>query len=273
MRTVSSSGPVAIAGAGIAGLSAAIALRLAGFPVKIFEREQTLGAVGAGIQLGPNATRIMEGWSLDLLATSYEPDAIELRSAVSGRLLNTIPLRRAARARYGAPYVTLLRADLQKALLNRANELEIPIAYGAAVWAARDRGKEVEIEAGGETVRASALIGADGVHSWLRGAVEEKPRRYSAHAVAWRALTPLEAVPAPMRSVIVVWMAGGMHLVQYPVSGGTQINAVLVIDDVYASDGVEPAADAMPYLMDRTEGWADLPRAISEPRQTGFIGG
>jgi len=57
-------------------------------------------------------------------------------------------------------------------------------------------------------------------------------------------------------------MAGGMHLVQYPVSGGTQINAVLVIDDVYASDGVEPAADAMPYLMDRTEGWADLPRAI-----------
>ena len=84
---------VAIAGAGVAGLSAAIALKLAGFPVEIFEREQTLQPIGAGIQIGPNATRIMESWKLSLLGTSFEPEAIELRNARSGALLNTVPLR------------------------------------------------------------------------------------------------------------------------------------------------------------------------------------
>ena len=87
---------VAIAGAGIAGLSAAIALKLAGFPVEIFEREQNPQAIGAGIQIGPNATRIMESWNLSLLGASFEPGAIELRNARSGALLNTVPLRAAA---------------------------------------------------------------------------------------------------------------------------------------------------------------------------------
>ena len=114
-----------IAGAGIAGLSAAIALRLAGFSVAIFEREEALKEVGAGIKIGPSATRIMESWELDLLGSSVEPESIELRNAISGASLNRIPLRRAARARYGSPYLTLLRADVQKALLNRAKELEI----------------------------------------------------------------------------------------------------------------------------------------------------
>jgi salicylate hydroxylase len=255
-------GTIAIAGAGIAGLSAAAALKLKGFNAAVFERETYLEPTGAGIQLGPNATCIMEGWELDLLGTSYEPEAIELRNARSGALLNTIPLRRAARARYGAPYVTLLRADLQKALFTRAQELGIPISYGMPIAKAMAQDGGVSIETGGEDLRVAALIGADGLNSSVRRIFRIQPRRYSTHSVAWRAMPPLAAVPAPMRGAIVNWMAGGAHLVHYPVSGGTQMNAVLVIEDIYSQDGEGVGQDFMSYLQDRTRGWGELPRSI-----------
>jgi len=261
MRSGHCNGTIAIAGAGIAGLSAAIALKLAGYSVAVFEREEVLKEVGTGIQMGPNATRIMEKWDLDLLGSSVEPEGIELRNAVSGALLNTIPLRHDARARYGAPYVTLLRADLQKALVNRANELEIPIRYGAPVSFASDEGRGVAIEAGGASPAAAALIGADGIKSAVRGLAGYHPRRFSAQAVAWRALLPLSAIPAPMRNVIVVWMAPGAHLVHYPVSGGAGINAVLVIDDIYQSDGKDTGDNPAGYLLGRLNNWAEVPRS------------
>ncbi len=255
------SGSIAIAGAGIAGLSAAIALKLAGVSAEIFERETTLEPVGAGIQMGPNATRIMERWDLDLLGSSVEPEEIELRNAITGALLNTIPLRRAARKRYGAPHVTLMRADLQRALLTRAQELEIPIAFGAPITRASADGERVAIEAGGKSTTAAALIGADGIKSSVREFAGFQPRRYSAQSVAWRAMLPLSAVPAPMRSIIAVWMAPGAHLVHYPVSGGASLNAVLAIDDIYQSDGAHLDGGVLPYLLGRLNGWAEQPLA------------
>ncbi|MGO8954693.1 MAG: FAD-dependent monooxygenase [Rhodomicrobium sp.] len=252
---------IAIAGAGIAGLSAAIALKLQGFPAAVFEREEVLGEVGAGLQVGPNATRILEGWNLDLLGGSVEPESIELRNAVSGSLLNTIPLRRAARVRYGAPYVTLMRADLQKALFTRAQELEIPIRFGAPVSRVHDAGEQVAFEAGGTSGAAAALIGADGVKSPVRELAGFNPRRYSAQSVAWRAMLPLAAIPAPLRSVIAVWMAPGAHLVHYPVDGGASVNAVLVISDIFQGDGADPSGRVLPYLLGRLDGWAALPRS------------
>src|SRR5215469_4861453 len=224
---------IAIAGAGIAGLSAAIALKRAGFAVMVFEREAALEPIGAGIQMGPNATRIMERWDLKLPGGACEPEAIELRNARSGVLLNAIPLGPPARSRYGAPYVTLLRADLQTALFARTQELGIAVTFGAPVSRASTDGDGVTAEAGGRPFAAAALIGADGVNSSVRGLAGYHPRRFSAQAAAWRALLPLGAIPAPLRGVITVWMAPGRHLVHYPVSGGSRVNAVLIIDDVY----------------------------------------
>ncbi|MGO9171871.1 MAG: FAD-dependent monooxygenase [Rhodomicrobium sp.] len=252
---------IAVAGAGVAGLSAAIALKLAGFQVAVFEREEVLGEVGAGIQVGPNATRILEGWDLDLLGSSVEPESIELRNAVSGSLLKTIPLRRAARARYGAPYVTLMRADLQKALLTRAEELEIPIRSGAPISQVHDAGQRVTFEAGGTAGAAAALVGADGIKSSVRELAGFHPRRYSTQSVAWRAMLPLAAVPAPLRSVIAVWMAPGAHLVHYPVAGGASVNAVLVIHDIFPGDSADHSGSVLPYLLGRLDGWAALPRS------------
>jgi salicylate hydroxylase len=251
---------IAIAGAGIAGLSAAIALKLAGFAVTVFERETGLEPIGAGIQMGPNATRIMEGWTLNLLGSACEPEAIELRNARSGALLNAIPLGLAARGRYGAPYVTLLRAGLQNALLTRTQELGIPLCFGAPVSRVSAYDGGIIVEAGGKPFAAAALIGADGVSSSVRGLAGYHPPRFFTQAVAWRAILPLGAIPAPLRSVIAVWMAPGAHLVHYPVSAGSRINAILIIDDVYRADG--GAESGAGYLAGRLAGWATLPRSV-----------
>jgi salicylate hydroxylase len=253
---VSGGNGIAIAGAGIAGLSAAIACRYAGFSVRIYERETRLLPIGAGIQLGPNATRILERWNLALLAHSSEPEAIELRSARTGAILNTIPLWRQARARYGAPYVTLLRADLQAALLSRAEELGIEIAFGAPLAKIERMGSKVAFLAGEQEREADALLGADGLHSAVRAALAPKIRPHLTHAVAWRAILPLGAVPAPLRNTVVNWMGPGAHLVHYPVSNGAALNGVLIIDEGYAP---ESETDFKAFLLRKLSGWAELP--------------
>ena len=260
MKPVSSNGRIAIAGAGVAGLSSAIALKLAGYAVEIFEREQELREVGAGLQMGPHATRVLEAWNIGLLGSAVEPEVLEIRSARSGALLNSLPLKSGARVRYGSPYLTLLRADLQKALLARAGELEVPIHYGAPVSRAQGDDRRVALEAGGASFGAAALIGADGIKSAVRGLAGFHPRRFSAQAVAWRGLLPLSAVPASMRNAIVLWMGHGAHLVHYPVSGGSGINAVLAIDDVWREDRQEQQ-DVPEYLPRRLAGWAAAPLA------------
>ncbi len=254
---------IAIAGAGIAGLSAAIALKLAGFQVALFERETALEPVGAGIQLGPNATRFLESWGIGLKGSACEPEALELRAARTGTLLKSIPLGRVARTRYGAPYLTLLRADLQAALLTRLQELGISPRCETPVSGTRTGKSGVTVEAGDTLVKAAALIVAGGLNSALVEAGRVRPQRYSAQAVAWRAVLPIETVAPPRRSAVDLWMGPAAHLVHYPVSGGRLLNAVLVVDDVYRADG-EPQTPATGYLLDRLSGWADEPRSIIE---------
>jgi salicylate hydroxylase len=251
---------IAIAGAGIAGLSAAIALKSAGFHVAVYEREPTLEAIGAGIQVGSNATRIMEGWGLDFEGEACEPASIELRNARSGALLNSVPLGATVRWRYGAPYLTLSRANLQQALLKRVQELGIPVSFGSEVTKAAGAGGGVVLEAGGKSIYAAALVGADGINSKLRGLLGPMARRFSAQAVAWRGFIPLGAIPAPLRNAIGVWMAPGAHLVHYPVLGGAKHGASLIVDDIYRSDGLQGNGAA--YLAGRVTDWAPVPRSI-----------
>src|SRR5687768_13527300 len=113
---------VAVAGAGIAGLTAAIALARRGFAVEVFERAAALEEIGAGIQLSPNAMAALEplGVAPELAGALVEPDAIEIRDAPSGARLAEIPLGDAVRRRYGFPYVLVHRADLQSALVRAA---------------------------------------------------------------------------------------------------------------------------------------------------------
>jgi salicylate hydroxylase len=254
---------IAITGGGIAGLSAAIALRQAGFPVEIFEREASLEPIGAGIQMGPNATRIIESWNLRLEGAAFEPEAIELRSARTGALLNTIPLKPAARARYGAPYITLLRKDLQHALLNRARDLGMALRLNCAVTDAKKTAAGLEVTAGGKAFQVGALIGADGINSTVRKLAHCPTPPFSLPAVAWRGIVPISLVPPNLRSNVVLWMASGGHLVHYPVSGGSALNGVLVLDDSY-KNGLDAAevSDPRSFLLERLSGWAELARSV-----------
>src|SRR4051812_10974337 len=145
---------LAIAGGGIGGLAAALACAREGIAVRVMEQAGALSETGAGIQLGPNVTRILDKWSLPILEVAGQPDAISVRDARDGRELGRLSLDENFRQRYGAPYLTVHRADLQQLLAQGAR------AAGAAL--------QLDARVSGEAIEADALVAADGVWSKLR---------------------------------------------------------------------------------------------------------
>lgn len=228
---------ITIVGAGIAGLSAAIALARRGFAAQVIERAARFEAIGAGIQLSPNATRILGrlGVLERLGPVAVRPEAIELRRADSLRLLATVPLGAAAEQRWGAPYVTAHRADLHAALIETAKEHpEIALTTGAVVRdvAFGDQGAMLSVEQGAsvDTIEADLVIGGDGVWSTLRASCGGRPSRFTGH-LAWRAMVgadveAVRGVVAPDR--VTAFLHPGFHLVSYPVRAGDAINLVAI---------------------------------------------
>ncbi|TFG84558.1 MAG: hypothetical protein E4H18_06010, partial [Hyphomicrobiales bacterium] len=159
--------PVLIAGGGIGGLSAAIALGRSGLDSTVLERSSFTEESGAGIQLGPNATRLLAKLGvLDAIApSSFKPEAIWLFDGVTGRRLATVPLGSHAESRYGAPYLTLHRADLHTGLRSVAEALEpVTLTPGFDVAGVEDRGGTVEVaKRDGTMLEGAGLIGADGL--------------------------------------------------------------------------------------------------------------
>ena len=159
-------------GAGIGGLTAALALGRRGVSVTVLERSPVLGEVGAGVQLGPNATRILFDLGLEaaLRKVGFEPEAAEIRSARTGALRLRNRLGGRAQDRWGAPYLQIHRADLQKALIEAlAATPGVTLRLGADVWDLRhdDQGVEVTLETG-EVVRGDFAVGCDGLRSHVR---------------------------------------------------------------------------------------------------------
>jgi len=253
---------IIVAGAGIAGLSVALAFASRGREVQIFERAAELGEVGAGLQLSPNATRILDrlGVLPDLLPAAVRPDAVVLRDAGSLAELSRVPLGEAAERRWKAPYLALHRADLQQALAARvAAERRIELATGADVRdAAFDAGcVSVSVEGGGRSraVAGRLLVGADGVWSTLRGLCGAAPQSRFSGEVAWRrtvgAGSPggraLDLLGAA--SVVTAFLSPGLHIVVYPLRRGTVFNLA-----AFTAGGDLPrtwAARADPLLLGR----------------------
>jgi salicylate hydroxylase len=230
---------IMIAGAGIGGLTAALALAQQGFRVMLFDQAEKLEEAGAGIQLAPNATRILTGLGLAgrLEASIVRPFAIRLRSGASGREIAVMPLDGAALESYGAPYWVIHRADLQKALTAAAtDEPRITLTLDTALD---------DIATGKSSVRATVrrrgpgpttadydgtmLIGADGLWSRLRTLLGDATAPRFAGRGAFRAIAPAEQLPACDRQpVINVWFGAGGHVVHYPVRAGAAVNIVAV---------------------------------------------
>ncbi len=244
--------PVLVCGAGIGGLSAAIALARKGVPVRVLEQAPNLSEAGAGIEIGPNAARHLNAWGLsDLLSTfSTEPEGVRVYDGLSGALLITVPLGNFARQRYGAPYLMVHRRHLQHCLLEVAGELdklEIELGFKVSKVDVRPEGVTVKSETD-DTAHGRALIGADGIWSRVRAVVSDKEPE-TVGVTAWRALVPASRVPEAKRAPYVGLQLGpGSHVLHYPVDAGATISVVAMIEETINFDGWASPGDANDLL-------------------------
>lgn len=260
--------PIVIAGAGIGGLTAALALAAAGFRVELAERTEALSEVGAGVQIGPNAGRVLAGLGLDaaMAEAAIEPQAIDILNGITGRRLTTIA-GSAFRQRYGFPYRVIHRADLQSLLAAAvARTPAIRLHLGTIVEGAQRQanGLLVSLKRGedSDTLPASTLIAAEGVWSAHRQTILDGAIPKPTGRTAWRALAPAGLVTglADMRRVC-LWLGPNAHLVQYPVARGTAVNLVAVVEEIWHRPGWsgngEPAE-----IAERFAGWCDVVRRL-----------
>lgn len=253
---------ILIAGGGIAGLTAAIAFASRGFSVGLFEQAPAFSEIGAGLQLSPNATRILRRLGvLDLLLpAAVRPQAVILRDARSLTELARVPLGAEAEKRWGAPYVTVHRADLQSALLARAGqETDLRIMTGAKVRdaAAHARGITISVDRNGniEEHAGHLLIGADGVWSKLRHRILDGMDNSFTGLTAWRATVRQGSGGFPERliapDVVTAFLNRNFHLVTYPLRAGAALNLVAITrggplaETWDAGSGPQPLFDAM----------------------------
>lgn len=235
-------GTALVAGGGVGGLAAAIALSGAGFSVNVHERAPALEEFGAGLQLSPNATRILARYGVldGLDGLALEPRATVIRRARDGAELARMELGESARTRWGAPYLVAHRADLLRALLDRvAQDPGISLNLDSTVRGfavAEEGGLRVGLKRGllRLETKADLLIGADGLRSTVRerlGLGGPKEVVFTGD-VAWRALIPAQRVPEELRQPETwLWLGPRGHLVHYPLRNGSVVNVVLVVED------------------------------------------
>jgi salicylate hydroxylase len=273
---VATSRNVIIAGAGIGGLTAALALAQRGFRVTLLEHAERLEETGAGIQLSPNATRVLIALGLEerLKADVVVPETISIRSA-RGRELAVLPLGDRATEYYGAPYWAIHRADLQAILLEAVGanpDIELKLGVRVEDVVTHANGLTVGCRRGVATADeiGIALIGADGLWSTLRAQLGNEARPEFRHRTAWRALLPVAEVAPEFREPKVnLWLGRDAHLVHYPVKGGALVNIVAIVGD----QGEQPgwaAAGEREEILQRFSAWrwAQPARALlSQPAQ------
>jgi salicylate hydroxylase len=264
-----------IAGAGIAGLSSALALLQAGFEVAICERANTLEEFGAGLQLTPNATRILSrlGVLERVLRFASRPRAVVVLRGSDNAELMRMPLDGAER-RWGAAYLVIHRADLQRALVEAVHGRSgVELSLGATVLDFADDGRRLSVGlASGLTQArddADLLIGADGLRSKVRDRLGFGARDQAEFAgrVAYRAIVNADDVdPQWRRNDVVLRLGRDAHLVQYPLRDGSIINLVATVASASPAGGAEDQSDAAANhsILERAfAGWSKEARSLT----------
>ena len=220
-----------IAGGGIGGLAAAIALLQRGIDVEVFEQADELREFGAGIQISPTGNRALDALGVfqALQALSCNAAGKEIRLWNTGQTWTLFDLGDAAVRRYGYPYMTVFRPDLLRVLGDAVRRLKpdaVHLGARARTVTQDEQGVQLAL-ADGRVVRGDLLVGADGVHSRVRPALFGSDEVLFSGMVAWRALIPMERLPERFtRSVALNWIGPGGHVVHYPVQGGRVMNFV-----------------------------------------------
>ena len=231
MNTPDTSLPVLVAGGGIGGLAAALALVRRGFNVQVFEQAAEIGEIGAGIQLGPNAFHAFDALGVGEKARgrAVYTDYMVMHDALDEYQVGKIPTGEAFRQRFGNPYAVIHRVDVHKSLLEGAEET------GRVRFQTSTRIDRVEQDAdsvtvydqNGQAYRGQALIGADGVKSAVRQQYVNDPARVTGHVV-YRAVVDKADFPEDLQwNAASIWVGPNCHLVHYPLRGGEQYNVVV----------------------------------------------
>ncbi|MDI1265355.1 MAG: FAD-dependent monooxygenase [bacterium] len=242
---------IVIAGAGIGGLTAALALAARGFRIVVMEKAERLEEAGAGLQLSPNASRILVDLGLQprLSGRAVTPESINIMSARAGGEIARLPLGEAASLRAGAPYWVVHRADLQGALQAAVNDnpdIELRLGCQFEDVASHAKGLTVVQRCGNlrKQELAAALIGADGIWSAVRHHLFPGVQPQFSGLIAWRGTLDATTLPREYTSPRVqLWMGPNAHLVAYPIASGRRINVVAIVPGTWNRPGWSAPGD------------------------------
>ena len=267
---------IVIVGGGLGGLTTALALGRAGRCVRVLEQAPEFGAIGYGIQLGPNVVPMFDrlGVTAAVLDKGDVPDACLMVDAYSGEEIARLPLGVSFRERFRHPYIIIHRVDLHQVLMDACRARpEIAFEPAAAAAGFEDRGDRVIVRtADGRNIEGAALVGADGLRSTIRARLRQEGEPHQFGYVAQRTLVPIGEVPDPVpRQNVYLWSGPGFHIVHYPLRHGTLFNIVAVyrtatfadrleerdhraeVQRIYA--GTHPAMQAMLTMMNLERRW------------------
>jgi salicylate hydroxylase len=269
--------PILIAGGGLGGLSAALALGRKGFSVRVLEQAAEFAPIGYGIQLGPNVFPMFArlGITEAVMGEATIPKNILMLDALSGEEVTHVPTGPVFRARFTYPYIIIHREDMHRVLIDACAAVpSIVMEGGASVtgFTETDDGVRVAL-ADGRSVEGAALIGADGLRSAVRAQLVSEGEPVPIGYVAHRTIMPMEELPAriPYRDEVVLWGGPGFHIVHYPLRHGTLFNVVAVFRtatfaerldaQAYAAEvrktyaGAHPVMKTLTDMMDLDRRW------------------
>ena len=275
LATTDSPRNIGVVGGGIGGLTAALCLARAGHNVQVFEQTDESVATGAGIQVSPNAARVLHHLGLQdaLMTKGFLPKATQMRSWRSGRVISETTLGDVALERYGAPYYHIHRADLMDMLVSAVSaEPTIRLNVSSRITSFSQDATGVRLVAGEHEHQVDLLIGADGIHSSVRACLWGDQQVDFTGNVAWRMLVPVNRLPEGLIAPnATVWWGPGKHFVHYLVRGGDYVNCVCVVEKAEWQAESWVAAGSMSELQADFAGWHDTIQQLLDQTDDGTL--